>query len=83
MAKLILLDADKAAVYDVPAEDTTQEAVLDQLVGRGWPRPDAERHLRFAIAAGVYREVSDAPESAPRRAAHSKAKDQRSSLEEV
>ncbi len=68
MAQLTLLDADKARIYGVPVEDTTTEVVLDQLVGRGWPRADAERHLGFALAAGVYVEAAAAPaKENPRR----------------
>ena len=61
MAKLILQDADKAALFSfAPTCKTTQEAEKELTV-RGWHYADALKHIDAAIAAGAYLKGVDTP----------------------
>ncbi len=61
MAKLILQDADKAALFSfAPTCKTTQEAEKE-LTARGWHYADALKHIDAAIAAGAYSKGVDTP----------------------
>lgn len=56
---LILKDAGAAAVYGVPDRNVEAEAVIADLIKRGWSERAARRHLAYAIAAGAYVENVD------------------------
>ncbi len=57
MAKLILVDAEKASVYSLPQKDTTDEECVRILKEMGFDPKLAKTHIADAIASGAYRRV--------------------------
>ena len=51
---LKLLNDYKVGIYFVSPHDTTEEAEIAALVGRGMTEAEARTHLAFAISGGVY-----------------------------
>ena len=54
MAKLILQDADKAALFSFSRDCKTTEQAQAELTARGWHYAEALKHIDAAIAAGAY-----------------------------
>jgi hypothetical protein len=52
--KLKLLDANKAAAFGLPQEDTDRDFILADYGSRGWEVRDIMHHIQTAIDAGAY-----------------------------
>ena len=59
MAKLILQDADKAALFSFAPTCKTTEQAQAELTARGWHYADALKHIDAAIAAGAYSKAAE------------------------
>ena len=59
MAKLILQDANKAALFSFAPTCKTTEQAQAELTARGWHYADALKHIDAAIAAGAYSKAAE------------------------
>lgn len=57
--KLKLLDANKAAVYGLPQQDTDTDSIVKDYESRGWKVANIMSHIDAAIDAGVYTQAGD------------------------
>lgn len=62
---LLVNDVLQCENFGVPAENTTDDAVIALYLARGWNKEQAERHLQCAIDAGAYRAADDRPTARP------------------
>ncbi len=52
---LKLLDSEKAKVFGLPEQDTTEDELVTWIMENfGWTIDSAKKHLELAIASGVF-----------------------------